>query len=242
MTQTKTMSSVWTVAHSLSIDSNVCGLLGLTFSTGVLDAASYLGMDRIFTGNMTGNVLIIGFAAAGADVGNVSHGLMALVCFVVGAMICGLILRLLDHIVGPDYHRRNSYALLMAAGVLITVVSVLLLIMPAGRLHPIVATGILAAAMGMQGASVKPLNNVNITTIVVTSTLVRLGANTLSNPRKSGGVVLDQIGAVLMMGLGALCGAWALMTVNVGTAVLLSSLTFWLSVIILRNGFLRSTA
>ena len=31
-------------------------LLALTFSTGVIDAVSYLGLGRVFTANMTGNI------------------------------------------------------------------------------------------------------------------------------------------------------------------------------------------
>ena len=37
-------------------------MLVLTFSTGVIDAVGYLGLDRVFTGNMTGNVVILGVA------------------------------------------------------------------------------------------------------------------------------------------------------------------------------------
>ena len=35
-------------------------LLLLTFSTGMVDAIGYLGFDKVFTGNMTGNVVILG--------------------------------------------------------------------------------------------------------------------------------------------------------------------------------------
>ena len=32
-------------------------MLALTFTTGIVDAVGYLGLDRVFTGNMTGNVV-----------------------------------------------------------------------------------------------------------------------------------------------------------------------------------------
>lgn len=38
----------------------------LTVVSGIVDAVSYLGLGRVFAANMTGNVVIIGFAAAGA--------------------------------------------------------------------------------------------------------------------------------------------------------------------------------
>ena len=41
-------------------------LLGLTVVSGLIDAVSYLGLGHVFTANMTGNVVVLGFAAAGA--------------------------------------------------------------------------------------------------------------------------------------------------------------------------------
>ncbi|MEE6165227.1 MULTISPECIES: YoaK family protein [unclassified Mycolicibacterium] len=41
--------------------------LALTFVTGIVDAVGYLGLDRVFTGNMTGNIVILGMGVAGAD-------------------------------------------------------------------------------------------------------------------------------------------------------------------------------
>ena len=40
-------------------------LLGLTTVTGVVDAVSFLGLGHIFTANMTGNIVLLGFALAG---------------------------------------------------------------------------------------------------------------------------------------------------------------------------------
>ena len=42
-------------------------MVALTFVTGLLDAVGYLGLDRVFTGNMTGNVVILGMGLAGED-------------------------------------------------------------------------------------------------------------------------------------------------------------------------------
>ena len=44
----------------------VSSLMLLTTVTGLVDAASVLGLGRVFTGNMTGNVLLLGFAIGGA--------------------------------------------------------------------------------------------------------------------------------------------------------------------------------
>jgi hypothetical protein len=41
-------------------------LLTLTVVTGLVDAVSYLGLGHVFVANMTGNVVFLGFALAGA--------------------------------------------------------------------------------------------------------------------------------------------------------------------------------
>ena len=40
-------------------------LLLLTFVTGIVDSVSVLALGRVFTANMTGNIVVIGFAMAG---------------------------------------------------------------------------------------------------------------------------------------------------------------------------------
>jgi uncharacterized membrane protein YoaK (UPF0700 family) len=42
-------------------------LMVLTVTTGVIDGVSYVGLGHVFTANMTGNVVFIGFALAGAE-------------------------------------------------------------------------------------------------------------------------------------------------------------------------------
>ena len=44
----------------------VVTLAALTVVSGFVDAVSFLGLGHVFTANMTGNLVLIGFAAAGA--------------------------------------------------------------------------------------------------------------------------------------------------------------------------------
>ena len=39
-------------------------LVVLTITTGLIDAVSVLGLGRVFTANMTGNIVFLGFALA----------------------------------------------------------------------------------------------------------------------------------------------------------------------------------
>src|ERR1700755_3344375 len=41
-------------------------LLVLTLTTGVIDAACYLGLGHVFAANMTGNVVLLGFGIVGS--------------------------------------------------------------------------------------------------------------------------------------------------------------------------------
>src|SRR5436853_7402762 len=66
-------------------------LLGMTAVTGLVDAVSYLALGRVFTANMTGNVVLLGFAVAGVPGLSVARSAAALGAFVVGAVIGGRI-------------------------------------------------------------------------------------------------------------------------------------------------------
>src|ERR1700709_918062 len=90
------------------------GLLLLTLSTGVIDADSYLALDHVFTGNMTGNLLFIGFALAGVKTIPFVNNSLALLGFVVGTIVGG-------RIVGRDHPKglpRVSAWVLLAGGLL----------------------------------------------------------------------------------------------------------------------------
>lgn len=64
-------------------------LLALTLFSGLVDAVCYLGLGRVFTANMTGNVVVLGFAAAGAPGFSVTASLTSLGVFLVGAIAGG---------------------------------------------------------------------------------------------------------------------------------------------------------
>src|SRR3989475_7239639 len=64
-------------------------LLGLTAVTGLVDAVSYLALGHVFTANMTGNVVFLGFAVAGAQGLSVTRSGSAVAAFFIGAVIGG---------------------------------------------------------------------------------------------------------------------------------------------------------
>ena len=64
-------------------------LVGMTVITGMVDAFSYLVLGHVFVANMTGNVVFLGFALAGAPGFSVAASALALGAFWTGALIGG---------------------------------------------------------------------------------------------------------------------------------------------------------
>src|ERR1700736_2806193 len=85
-------------------------LLVLTAVTGLVDAVSYLGLGRVFTANMTGNVVLLAFATAGVPGLSVPRSFAALAGFFAGAAAGG---RLAAGIGTRSRHRWISAALII---------------------------------------------------------------------------------------------------------------------------------
>src|SRR5271154_1659253 len=64
-------------------------LFVLTMVTGLVDAVCYLGLGHVFVANMTGNVVFLGFAAAGAPDFSLPASLAAVAAFLIGALSGG---------------------------------------------------------------------------------------------------------------------------------------------------------
>ena len=66
-------------------------LFGITFVTGLVDAVSVLALGRVFTANMTGNVVFLGFAAVGVPGLSLVNSSLALLAFLLGSVVGGRI-------------------------------------------------------------------------------------------------------------------------------------------------------
>ena len=149
-------------------------MLALTFTTGIVDAVGYLGLDRVFTANMTGNVVILGMAVVGAEDLPVLGPLVALAAFLGGAALGGRVLRS-----APAGWSHRTSVTFAATGVLAVGLGVAAVIAPPkqGQVWALVVTGLLALAMGLQAATARRLAVKDVTTVVVTSTLTGLAAD-----------------------------------------------------------------
>src|SRR5437879_13794542 len=82
--------------HPSNPDLLVPTLLLLTATTGLIDAVAFLGLGRVFTANMTGNVVFLAFAIAGAKGLSISASMLALLCFLAGALGGGRLAAAMD--------------------------------------------------------------------------------------------------------------------------------------------------
>ncbi len=193
--QTRRPSVLQRIAH-------LAPMLALTFTTGIVDAVGYLGLDRVFTGNMTGNVVILGMALAGADSLPIVGPALALGAFLVGAIVSGRVLRT----AGTGWTRRTTT---MFAVVAVVVAGTGALAAVAGRPAEPVAltiTGGIAFAMGLQAAAARHLSVADVTTVVVTSTITGLAADSWLGLR-TGQRWPRRVLAIALIAAGAFAGA-----------------------------------
>jgi uncharacterized membrane protein YoaK (UPF0700 family) len=179
-------------------------MLALSFSTGIVDAVGYLGLDRVFTANMTGNVVILAMGLTRSGNLPVVGPLLALAGFVLGAMVAGRVLRG----VPSGWGARDTWLLTVVAALLVVAVVPTVLAgespYPAGIALPV--TALLGAAMGMQAGTARHIAVTDVTTVVITSTLAALAFDSWLG-RRTGQQWFRRLAAVTLLALGALVGA-----------------------------------
>jgi uncharacterized membrane protein YoaK (UPF0700 family) len=186
-------------------------LLILTFLSGMVDAVCYLGLGRVFTANMTGNIVILGFAAAGAPGFSVTASLTSLVVFLAGAIVGG---RFTQHV--TPHSRLLTIAVGSEAvfvGVAAVIASQVATVATGWARFTVIA--FLAFAMGIRNAVIRRLAVPDMTTTVLTMTLTGLAADS----GLAGGThphVARRAAAVVAMVAGAAVGAALFLHVGAG--------------------------
>src|SRR6266853_2309794 len=162
----------------------VRALIGLTVVTGLVDAISFLGLGHIFTANMTGNLVFLGFSAGGAPGISAARSIAALCAFAGGSAGGGRL---------TSSRQRTPVAQMLIA----TYVETALLLAAASAatfaasdVSPAIAYAIVlstALAMGLRNAVVRKLAVPDLTTTVLTLTITGLAADSSlaggDNPR-----------------------------------------------------------
>jgi uncharacterized membrane protein YoaK (UPF0700 family) len=193
-------------------------LILLTLVSGIVDAVSYLRLGNVFVANMTGNVVFLGFSAAGAPGISAGASILAMVCFALGALIAG---RLVAR------HGAHRGKLLVAATAvqcgLVVLATLLVALLPlAMALERYAVVGVMGLAMGLQNAAARRVGVPDLTTTVVTMTFTGLIADASGGPP-----MWRRVTAIVSMCVGAFIGG--LLVLRIGTLVALGTAALMLA-------------
>ncbi|MFF1259559.1 MULTISPECIES: YoaK family protein [unclassified Streptomyces] len=173
----------------------------LTVVSGIVDAVSYLGLGRVFAANMTGNVVIIGFAAAGAPGFSVLGSLTSLGAFLAGAVCAGRLTAVFAGRARQTWVR----SVFVSEAVLLAAATAVAFAWPGEATYALIA--VLAWAMGLRNATVRKLAVPDMTTTVLTMTLTGLASESSlaggTDPRPGRGIT-SVVAMLAGAGLGAL--------------------------------------
>ena len=181
----------------------VAALLLLTFATGLADSISILVLGHVFVANMTGNVIFLGFWLAPRTSIDLTAVVVALPTFVCTTVLSG---RLSRH-----FGERTRPWITTVLATEIVLLAALSILAGAGvlRYHDdskLIIIGILAVTFGLQHSSARQFGIQELSTTVLTSTIVSLGLDS----KLAGGTGEREklrISVVLTMCAGAFIGA-----------------------------------
>jgi uncharacterized membrane protein YoaK (UPF0700 family) len=193
-------------------------LVAMTLVTGLVDSFSYLVLGHVFVANMTGNVVFLAFALAGASGFSIPASLVALGSFVLGAFGGG---RLGSQI---GQHRGRLLSISATLQALLLLVSAVLVALgghplPAGYSYALII--LLGLAMGLQNATARKLAVPDLTTTVLTLTIVGIPADSRI-AGGSGSKAGRRLIAVVAMLVGAFIGSLLIFHVSSVTPLVIA--------------------
>lgn len=201
----------------------VQALVVFTFTSGLIDAASFLGLGHVFVANMTGNVVLLGLGMAGTTGLTVVGPLVSLLAFFLGSVAGGRIAAARP--AGGWRVPRSA----LAEVALVAVATLLALVVEIRPQHfsGNLVVAMLAFALGLRNAAVRSAHVADLTTTVVTMTLTALAADSpLAGGDGAGSA--RRTAAIVAMALGALAGA-LLLKIDLAAALACAALLAVLS-------------
>jgi uncharacterized membrane protein YoaK (UPF0700 family) len=194
-------------------------LVVLTLVTGLVDAVSYIKLGHVFVANMTGNVVFLGFAIAGAKGLSAGASLTALAAFLAGALAGGRVG------VRSGAHRGRLLRAAVTVELVLLAVALLVALLgsdPVGTATQYTLIPLLGLSMGVQNSTARRLGVPDLTTTVLTLTLTGVAAD--SRAAGGAGGKLGRRGvAVGAMLVGALAGGLLAVKVSVAAPLALAA-------------------
>jgi uncharacterized membrane protein YoaK (UPF0700 family) len=191
----------------------------LTFSSGAIDAVSFLGLGKVFTAFMTGNVAFLGMAFAGSPVApRVASVLASMAGFGIGVFIAA---KIVAPSAQPAAHQGEQSAAAVwpqrtTVALCVSLLAHLCFVViwfasggtPDDTVIPVLL-GVWAAAMGLQSGAVRRLSVGGIFTTAATATFIFLFSDE-ANFRLTADERTRMRGILISLVIGATAGAYAL--------------------------------
>ncbi|WP_165965878.1 YoaK family protein [Actinomadura sp. 7K534] len=182
----------------------------LTIFTGLVDAFSYMELGNVFVANITGNIIFLGFGLGGG--GSVTGSALATLFFCVGAFLGG-------HLAFAGRVHRGvmlGVAAFLQTVPLATAALIVTWYGPGGTFERHVLIAVLATAMGWQLAIVRRVDVPDIRTVVVTTTITALIADSGQSREQAARRILSvgsllagaALGALLDRGISVVAPLW----------------------------------
>src|SRR5882724_2064370 len=190
-------------------------LLGMTAVTGLVDAVSFLSLGRVFTANMTGNVVLLAFATAHVSGRSIARSLTALLAFLVGAILGGRVMAR----PGADSQIRFAAQAFLIEVTFLFAASFCAIGYRGDLLEdsfqPFALIALTALAMGTRNAAVRKLAIPDLTTTVLTLTISGIGADSsLANGNNPRLARRGCVGGRNVFGCGVGCGHHTLLDLS----------------------------
>lgn len=191
------------VSSPVSDRATVVALLMLTFATGLVDSISVLVLGHVFVANMTGNVVFLGFWLAPETTVDLGGVMVSFTSFLLGAVIGGRYARHLG--------AKVKIWLATALGTEVVLLAAMASLVGTGVLdyrtgQKLILIACLAITFGAQSAAARQFGVQELSTTVLTSTIVGIGVDS----RLAGGAgerAKLRITIVLTLCAGAAAGA-----------------------------------
>jgi len=195
-------------------------LNALTFSSGTIDAISFLALGRVFTAFMTGNIAFLGLRIAGAGGPGCVAIFVSMAAFSVGVYLGTRIVKRSGHEGAGIWPRRVTTAL----GLSLLGHAAFLILWFAYRGQPSndaahILLGLWAIAMGIQSAAVRSLHVDGVFTTAATATFIFVMGDFV-NWCESAEERMRLWGVLLSLFVGALAGGLLLVHAQIFAPVL----------------------
>ncbi|NUH64056.1 DUF1275 domain-containing protein [Sulfitobacter sp. S0837] len=183
-------------------------MYALTFTSGIIDAVTILGLGDIFASLMTGNVVYIGMGLGGYDEVSPLRSVFAIAAFVLGSILAGrLATQFINRAVGSWLLVVCTIEVLFILGA----AGAALQIGPDGPPDPLsmqvlIAIGMASVAMGLRNSTILRLSIPDLKVTVLTLSISGFGAD-IGSGKSDQQKQLRRLFSIALIGAGATCGA-----------------------------------